>query len=182
MGGEPVEHELKFPCADLDALEARLAELGAEQRAPRTFEDNLVFDRDGELAAGGRLLRLRLDRHGLRLTFKGPASFEGGVKSRLEQEVEVSDAEGACGILESLGYRVVRRYQKRRGEWTIDGVAVAVDETPLGGFVEFEGPTASQAARRCGFDPERAERRSYLELWEDHRRDDPAAVEDMVFQ
>lgn len=181
MGGEPVEHELKFPCADLDALEALLAELGAELRAPRGFEDNLVFDRDGELAAGGRLLRLRLDRHGLRLTFKGPASFAGGVKSRLEQEVEVPDAQAMCGLLESLGYRVVRRYQKRRGEWTLHGVAVAIDETPLGGFVEFEGTQAAAAARRCGFEPEAAERRSYLELWDDHRRDEPGAPEDMVF-
>lgn len=181
MGGEPFEQELKFPCADLDGLEGRLAELGAECHASRTFEDNLVFDRDGELSGTGRLLRLRLDRHGLRLTFKGPARFAGGLKTRLEREVLVSDAEGMVEILEALGYRVVRRYQKRRGEWTLDGVAVAVDETPLGGFVELEGGGAVAAARRCGFEPEDAERRSYLELWDDHRAEDPGASEDMVF-
>ncbi|MEZ5332096.1 MAG: class IV adenylate cyclase [Thermoanaerobaculia bacterium] len=181
MGGEPFEHELKFPCADLDALEERLEELGADCLAPRGAEDNLVFDRDGELAGAGRLLRLRVDRHGVRLTFKGPATFEAGVKSRLEQEVGVSDAETMCELLESLGYRVVRRYQKRRGEWELDEVTVAVDETPLGGFVEFEGAGASAVAERCGFVPESAERRSYLQLWEDHRREHPDAPEDMVF-
>jgi adenylate cyclase class 2 len=181
MGGAPVERELKFFCADLEAFERRLASLGAECHAPRTFEDNLVFDRDGELARAGRLLRLRVDRHGARLTFKGPATFEGGVKSRLEREVAVSDAETTCAILEALRFRVVRRYQKRRGEWTLDGVAVAVDETPLGGFVELEGGGAVAAARRCGLEPARAERRSYLKLWEDHRAEHPGAAEDMVF-
>ncbi len=178
----PIERELKFPCADLDGLRVRLRALSAVPVSSRALEDNVVFDRHGELAAKGALLRLRRDAKGVRLTFKGPASFEGGVKLREELEAQVaSNPEAAAAILLALGYEPVRRYQKRREEWDLAGVTVALDETPLGGFVELEGEGAAEAARRCGFDPEAAERRDYLALWEDHRRDHPEAPADMVF-
>ncbi len=179
--GDGVERELKFACADLAAVRERLGELGAERQAAAAFEDNLVFDRGGELQESGCLLRLRSDRRGARLTFKGPARFEGNLKLRQERETGVDDAAGTRALLESLGYAVVQRYQKMREEWRLGSVVVALDHTPIGDFVEFEGAKAQQVARRCGFDAGRAEKRSYLHLYRDHRRDHPEAPPQMVF-
>ncbi len=176
-----VERELKFARADLAALRERLAELEAERLSAPGTEDNWVFDRQGELAATGCLLRLRRDRQGSLLTFKGPAQFEGGAKVRTEHQTRVEDAEELRKVLAALGYRAVRRYQKRREEWRLGGVIVALDHTPIGDFVEFEGEGAATVARRCGFAAEAAERRTYLELYDDHLRKNPGAPPDMVF-
>jgi predicted adenylyl cyclase CyaB len=140
-----------------------------------------VFDRRDELYGSGRLLRLRSDAQGSRVTFKGPPRFEEGVKIREEIEVAVGHAEQMRDLLVRLGYRVVRRYEKVREEWRLVGTQVALDHTPIGDFVEFEGEDAAATAARCGFDPAAAERRSYLRLYEDWRRDHPEFPPDMVF-
>lgn len=175
------ERELKFHCPDLNALRDKLAGAAAERVAPRSLEDNLIFDRDLELSRSGRILRLRRDGSGARLTYKGPASYDSGVKVREERETRVADAETVERILVSLGYEVVRRYQKRREEWAVGGVVVALDHTPIGDFTEFEGDGAEKLARRFGFEKEDAEVRNYLELYANYRKDNPTAPEDMVF-
>ena len=80
-----------------------------------------------------------------------------------------------------LGYRVVRRYEKVREEWQLGAIVVALDHTPIGDFVELEGDDAPGAAARLGFDVRAAERRSYLRLYEDWRRDHPELPADMMF-
>ena len=46
-------------------------------------------------------------------------------------------------LLVRLGYRVVRRYEKVREEWQLGATMVALDHTPIGDFVEFEGDDAA---------------------------------------
>jgi adenylate cyclase class 2 len=180
-GSDGVERELKFACDDLEAVRERLADLGAERQAAAAFEDNLVFDRNDELDKAGSVLRLRRDRRGARLTVKGPARFEEGVKLRDEREISVSDADETQALLEMLGYSIVQRYQKMREEWHLGSVEAALDHTPIGDYVEFEGSQAAQVAKRCGFEVEAAEQRSYLRIYADHLRENPDASPQMVF-
>ena len=84
-------------------------------------------------------------------------------------------------ILENLGYEQIHRYQKYREEWRLGGVIICLDRTPIGDFVEFEGDAASRLAERFGLDPKDAELRSYLKLYEDYRKTEPTAPEEMVF-
>lgn len=177
------EREIKFPGVELEKLRERLAELEAERVGPGSFEDNWILDReDGGLLEAGKVLRLRSDSGRARLTFKGPMSIEGNLKVREEREVEVQNADEARALLENLGFVVVRRYQKIREEWQLGGVTVALDHTPIGDFAEFEGDKAEIVAKRCGFDPEKAERRSYLRLYEDYLKEHPDAPPEMVFR
>ncbi len=176
-----LERELKLPVSDLDRLRERLAELEAERLAPSAFEDNWMLDRDGELERAGAVLRLRRDRHGARVTYKGRANFEGATKLREEHESRVENGGEVLAVFERLGYRVVRRYQKLREEWRLGGVTVALDHTPIGDFAEFEGTGAETVARRCGYDPTASERRTYIEIYEEHLRRHPEAPTDMVF-
>ncbi len=78
-----------------------------------------MFDRRDELFGSSRLLRLRTDGSGCRLTFKGPPRFEENLKVRDEIEVTVAHAEAMRDLLVRLGYRVVRRYEKVREEWQL---------------------------------------------------------------
>lgn len=175
------EREIKFAGAEHDEVRQRLTELEAERKAAGAFEDNWLFDREGQLEAAGCVLRLRVDGKGAALTFKGPAHFEGRMKLRQENETRVDNAEQTRALIEALGYRAVRRYQKVREEWHLGGVTIALDHTPIGDFAEFEGEGADTVARRCGFDLEKAERRTYLRLYEDHRRKHPELPSEMVF-
>jgi adenylate cyclase class 2 len=175
------ERELKIAVSDPAALRRRLRASGATLLHDEGFEDNLVWDRDGELRAAGCLLRLRNDDRGAKLTFKGPASFEGAVKVRDEHETSVGEAESVKALLEALGYEIVRHYQKYREEWRLGEVIVALDRTPMGDFVEFEGPEAAKAAAACGCSPATALEADYLTLYDAFRRRRPAAPADMVF-
>ena len=176
-----VERELKFPCDNLEGMRERLLAFEAERLAAGGVEENLVFDRDGSLLKKRQILRLRRDRSGWSLTFKGSPAFEDGVKIRAERETKVENGEEVLAILGGLGYEVVKRYEKKREEWRLGGVTVALDHTPIGDFVEFEGSGAATVARRCEFDVQQAETRSYVELYEDYRREHPEAPPDMVF-
>ena len=176
------ERELKFSGVELAHLRDRLLELQAERVAPPGFEDNWIFDRGkGELHKEGAVLRLRVDGHGAQLTLKGPPSWEESTKVRSELETRHDDAEVMQEILRRLGYKVQRRYQKMREEWRLGAIIVCLDHTPIGDFAEFEGQGADKLAKRCGFTPEEAEKRSYLELYEDYVKANPESPPDMVF-
>ncbi|MFN7942336.1 MAG: class IV adenylate cyclase [Thermoanaerobaculia bacterium] len=176
-----IERELKFAGVDLDTLRQRLLELEAERIAPPAEENNWLLDRDGELAERGAILRVRDDGRGALVTFKGPASFEGTTKLRVEHEFRMDNAESAMALFEALGYRTGRRYQKIREEWRLGGEIIALDRTPIGDFVEFEGDRAEAIAKRCGYDPKIAVRSSYLMLYQEYLRDHPEAPRDMIF-
>jgi adenylate cyclase class 2 len=51
----------------------------------------------------------------------------------------VGDGDLVRRVLEELGFRVWFRYQKYREEYAAPDVVVAIDETPVGTFVEIEG-------------------------------------------
>ncbi len=186
MTDGPREIEAKFRVGDRAALEARLAALGA---AAGELEDevNLLLDDDAmSLRGSGRALRVRTANGRGLLTFKGPASFEGGVKKRLELESGVEAPGTVLALLDALGFRARFRYEKRRTPWRFGDPArplVVVDETPLGLFAEIEGDDAAvrALAAELGVREEFFLRSSYWGLWVAAREEDPDLPEDMVF-
>lgn len=180
-----MEHEIKLPVSSLSEVRWRLPLLGAVLRHPMVDEENWVLDDpSARLAHAGALLRVRRCAGEARLTFKGRARYSNGVKSRDELECALDDATVLLAILARLGFVPVRRYQKRREEWDAEGIVVALDETPMGTFVEIEGDPDLLAASavKLGLDPASAVSGSYLDLWTAFRREHPEAPEDMVFR
>ena len=179
-----IECELKIPADDLDEIRRRLATTEAEQLNSAEHEVNILFDTaSGRLATSGEVLRVR--RVGPRhvLTFKGPATYDGAVKQRREIELEISSSERISELLHALGYAPAIRYEKKRESWRLGEVRVELDHTPMGNFVELEGPTDSleAAAQSLGLDPTLAVAQSYISLWRDHCRRHPGLGRDMVF-
>lgn len=141
-----IETEIKFLIRDLPGLARRLEAAGARPVHPEVRETNLRFDRpDGALRQSLQVLRLRQDSR-VRLTFKGPPSQGGEVGAREEIEFEVSDFDAARAFLEALGYRIVFVYEKFRTTYQLGEVEITLDRTPLGDFVELEGPGAAEIA------------------------------------
>ena len=61
------------------------------------------------------------------------------MKLRDEFETVVGDGALLLRVFEELGYHVWFRYEKYREEYAHEDVIIAIDETPVGVFVEIEG-------------------------------------------
>jgi adenylate cyclase class 2 len=134
-----LEREVKLLFPDADAARAAIRRTGAAPLRARRLQDDALFDTADEmLRRRGCALRVRREPAQSFLTFKGPVQ-PGAVKIREEHETVVGDADALVRVLGGLGFRVWFRYQKYREEFSIPGAVVAIDETPVGTFVEIEG-------------------------------------------
>jgi adenylate cyclase, class 2 len=138
--------------AEHERLRGRLRALGAEPTGEVREENRMYRDADGRLAASRSILRLRIldGGPGGRLTFKGPARYDGPVKSRREIETGVADAEALHLILESIAHALT--YHKDRETWQAGAVEVALDTLEFGHFCELEGPADAIRALATGLD------------------------------
>jgi adenylate cyclase class 2 len=181
---EDTELEVKFNLSGRQKMEERLAGKAA-LRAPRVHEVNLRLDTpDHALLYTGRLLRLRQDTRS-RLTYKGPGSEQGGARLRQELEFTVSDFDTTLHLFEALGYTIVLMYEKYRTTYELGEVEVVVDETPIGDFLEIEGPDGKsirQAANELGLDWEKRILDSYTMLFEHARASLGFKFRDMSFE
>ena len=178
------ETEIKIPVADLAPCRSVLVSSGAVPLSEPHLERNTLFDDpEGRLVAAKEALRVRHARGRGILTFKGPASFDGPIKRREELEVEVSDPVLLETILERLGYAAKFRYEKRREEFRWRDCVVALDETPIGSFIEIEGEAGAigEAVTALGLDAGNAARSSYAALYRRAREKDSRLPPDMVF-
>jgi adenylate cyclase class 2 len=173
------EVEIKYRIGELERFREKLSSIGRLKEV-RLFEDNIVFDDErGTLFGNGRLLRLRSSAAVL-LTFKNPVQKER-YKIMDEHEVAVSDFNETLNILLGLGYRQVFRYQKYRTAYRVDAALVLLDETPIGDFIEIEGPPRliDRVSGQLGLQREEGITENYLELYREHVRacgGDPTAM------
>jgi adenylate cyclase class 2 len=111
-------------------------------------------------------------------------------KVREEIEVEVTDAENLTKVFEGLGMRGWFRYEKYRttfalpaaSRWAQD-LLIELDETPMGTFVELEGPAEAidRAAKELGYSPRDYVLKNYLALYAEDCRRRNEEPRDMVF-
>ena len=170
-----LETEIKLAVGDVKAIRRRFAELGFRPAQARHFESNYLFDfPDQRLRKSRCLLRLRYaDEQGL-LTFKGAPLVSRNYKIRREIETHVQDGHLLREILLLLGLREVFRYEKFRTVYAphgkrgvLEAPQVVLDETPIGIFVELEGPQhwIDEAARQLGYSRREYITESYATLY-----------------
>lgn len=165
----PTETEVKIKLPEKYSARERLQEAGFSESAPRLFEVNTLYDtKNKDLRESKMLLRLRQagDKHVM--TWKGRGEA-GPHKSRPEIETHVHSGENMHRILGQLGFEPIFRYEKFRTEYSAgerEGV-VTVDETPIGNFLEIEGPPdwIDSTAKRLGFSGEDYILESYGRLY-----------------
>jgi adenylate cyclase, class 2 len=167
-----------------------------------------------ELAGRDELLRIRTEtpersnskRHRAKaervlLTFKRPIGGEqteadgssraSRHKVREEIELQVADARALTKIFEGLGLCGWFRYEKFRTTFRLPaaqgwakGLLIELDETPIGIFVELEGPPKAidRAAKKLGFAKRDYIVTNYLSLYREECRRRGEEPRDMVFQ
>jgi len=151
----------------------------------------------GGLAKHGQLLRIRTETPEAKgnskklksqprvvLTFKRPFarlagtdpahSADGFHKVREEIEMKVTDAAALTTIFEGLGMTGWFRYEKFRTTFRLPasrdwacGLLIELDETPIGTFVELEGPAPAidRAAAELGYSKRDYVLKTYLTLY-----------------
>lgn len=204
------EIEVKLLVRDLDATVELLRAIGA-RRVGRVFEQNALFDTlDEHFKRHESILRIRVEekavmgwkpqRHKRRkvdgeglLTFKCPLNgrskrlriAQSRYKEREEIEYRLPNAPRFGRLLEGLGLRVWFRYEKYRTHFRIAGstLQIELDETPIGAFLELEGPQQSidRAAKALGYSVGEYITASYLELYVVDCARKGISVADMVF-
>ncbi|MGH9641111.1 MAG: class IV adenylate cyclase [Terriglobales bacterium] len=167
----------------------------------------------GGLAKHGQLLRIRTEtpqpssknvkaapRQRTLVTFKRPlaaGTASSGQpqkpprhKVREEIEVEVADAGVLQKIFEGLGMGGWFRYEKYRSTYRLpaasawaEGLLIELDETPIGTFVELEGPPSAidRAAQALGYSRRDYIMKSYLALYLENCRRQGREPHDMLF-
>jgi len=161
------ETEIKLAVADRKGLRRRLEELGFRAVRARHFESNYLFDfPDLRLRRARCLLRLRFAGQGGLLTYKGAPVDALDYKIRREIESRVEDGHSLREILRRLGLEEVFRYEKFRTVYAPPGKPDAAhaphllfDETPIGDYLELEGPQRwiDEVAEQLGYS-----RREYI--------------------
>jgi adenylate cyclase class IV len=173
------EIEVKLRVADVPTMLSKLKNLGAHYES-RVLERNTLYDTpDSDFRRRSALLRIRaeapLPRAGFEspnvtscsalprtiLTSKAPAALRSArdrrYKEKLERELVVHGPPTRWDRkLRSLGLRPGFRYDKIRSTFRLSrlpGLAIELDETPAGTFIELEGlPRAiDRAARALGY-------------------------------
>jgi adenylate cyclase class 2 len=141
-----LEREIKLRFDSASDARAAVMGIGAAPLNARRFQEDRLFDTDGEDLRRQRcVLRIRSDGQRSLLTFKGPVQ-PGPMKLREELETAVSNGDVLHQVLQHLGLHVWFRYQKYREEFACEEVVIAVDETPIGTFLEIEGTEAGITA------------------------------------
>lgn len=134
-----IEREVKLRFESPEAARAAVLATGATPlRCRRLQEDALLDTADQSLRQRRCALRIRSEPGRSLLTFKGPVQ-PGAMKIREEHETMIGDGEVLRQVFDELGLRVWFRYQKYREEYAAEDVTIAIDETPVGTFVEIEG-------------------------------------------
>lgn len=134
-----IEREVKLRFESPEHARAAILAAGATPlRSRRLQEDALLDTDDEELRRRRCVLRIRTEPGRSLLTFKGPVQ-PGTMKTREEHETVIGDGEVLQRVFEELGLHVWFRYEKYREEYAAEDATIAIDETPVGTFVEIEG-------------------------------------------
>jgi adenylate cyclase, class 2 len=194
----PIEVEVKIAVPRAARVRTILRDAKFSVLAPRVFEQNLVLDdAGGSLKSAGLLLRVRTmgKRNALQsalCTFKGPAKeTPTHHKQRVEREFTAGNADECLAVLAGIGFHPAFRYEKyrtvfarraRKGDKGKQGL-VTLDETPIGVFMELEGPALwiDRTAKELGFSRNDYITMSYARLWERWREEHAIPAGNMVF-
>ena len=194
----PIEIEVKIAVTSASSMRKIVRGAKFSVVTPRVFEQNLVLDNArGSVKANGLLLRVRVagkrnPKQTALCTFKGPATdTPTHHKQRVEREFIASSADECLAVFAGIGYHPAFRYEKyrtvfarraRRGEKGKQGL-VTLDETPIGVFMELEGPALwiDRTAKELGFSRNDYITMSYARLWERWREEHAIPAGNMVF-
>lgn len=172
----PVEVEVKIKVNDFEDIEYRLLDGGALLEEIVRQRDRYFQHPSRDFNETDEALRIREDGDRFYLTYKGP-KFDPKSKTRVELNTEISSVKNITHTLEQLGFREVGVVSKERKIYLYNELQFCLDNVEsVGLYVEVEKiiPDKShyekerelifKTIKEMGLNPEKNERKSYLEL------------------
>jgi adenylate cyclase class 2 len=178
-----LEREIKLRFDSISEARQAVIAAGALPLYGRRLQEDALLDTDDEQLRRKRcVLRVRIENGKSRLTYKGPVQ-PSIMKVREELETVVADGELLLRVFGELGLHIWFRYEKYREEFSHEDVIIAIDETPVGVFVELEGSEQgiAQMTVALGRAPADYIVDSYRSLFLQHRDEYGLSGSDMVF-
>jgi adenylate cyclase class 2 len=178
-----LEREIKLRFSSVDEARDAVMGTGATPLHGRRLQEDALLDTEDEQLRRQRcVLRVRMENGKSRLTYKGPVQ-PSAMKVREELETVVGDGELLLRVFRELGLHVWFRYEKYREEFSHEDVIVAIDETPVGVFIEIEGSEPGIADMTVALGRTQADYivDSYRSLFLRHREDSGDTGSDMLF-
>jgi len=186
------ETEIKLPVKDFKDIRRLLTEQGFRPIVARHFESNILFDfSDLRLRKLRCLVRLRYMGDQALLTYKGTPLRSRDYKIRPEFESMVDDGHRVHEILLHLGLKEMFSYEKYRTIYAprgrrdgLDGPHLVYDETPVGNYIELEGPQRwiDEVARQLGYKRKDYIKESYASLYRQKCQDEGKTPGNMLFR
>jgi adenylate cyclase class 2 len=186
------ETEVKLEVKDTKGLRRRLTEQGFRVIMARHFESNILFDySDLRLRKLRCLVRLRYMGDQALLTYKGTPLQSRDYKIRPEFESMVDDGHRVHEILLHLGLQEMFCYEKYRTIYAprgkrdaLGGPHLVYDETPVGTYIELEGPQRwiDEVARQLGYSRKDYIKDSYAALYRKKCQQEGKTPGNMLFR
>ena len=136
------EVEVKIAVSGPEHALEILGRAGFAISTPRIFEQNIVLDDPaGSIKGSNRLLRVRQAGDLITVTYKG-REIDGVHKRREEREFHADNLDECIAVFSGVGLKPAYRYEKFRTEFARSGEPghAVLDETPIGTYMELEGP------------------------------------------
>ena len=179
------EIEVKFAVGSVDDITEKIIQSGAVCIQPKQYERNLRFDdQNGTLSENREVLRLRDNGGKTILTYKADQASDENIADREEIETAVEDFDRTRLILERLGYSVFFIYEKYRTVYSLRETFIFADHTPIGDYIEIEGPdedTIRETAEELGLNWEARIGKGYRALFIQWKKETGFSGRDMTF-
>lgn len=171
-----IEVEAKVRINDIEGMEKRITEQGAEYTGTIKQADEYFDFPDMQIFNSGGAFRVRDSDGNYRVTYKGRKKDEE-TTSRDEIEIAIESAEKMIKILENMGFVRLCEINKKRKVYLLAGLKISLDEVEgLGSFMEMEGMANSEKEYKekkgeifklldnLGVSSEDISQRSYMEM------------------
>lgn len=179
------EIEVKFKISSTEEMLDIILKAGAVLEQETRFEKNLRWDDAEEtLTKTNQVLRLRDNGGTSVLTYKSEKQNNKGIADREEIETVVTNFDNTRLILERLGYQIVFIYEKFRSIYRLDDTQLFLDHTPIGDYIEIEGPddlAIRRAAEQLGLNWEDRINKGYRSLFKTWKKQTEFPGRDMTF-
>lgn len=172
-----MEVEIKAKINDLEAIKAKLKDIGASFETPKKQLDIYFMNKERDMGffrIGDFIVRIRKCEKGKFLTYKEITERRGVWK---EYETKIDNIEDTDLILKGIGLREVFRINKNRVSGSLGKFSFNLDNVKeLGKFIEVElidddGEKAQEEIKdffkKLGISEKQLERKGYGELWQE---------------
>jgi adenylate cyclase class 2 len=164
------EIEVKFKLTSKDNIIEKLVSLEGKFKKPYRQTTYGFFSEDS--IEKGIFPRIRGESGKHVLTVKVRPKKKTKYFERKEYSVVIDNEKEGIKILKLLGFDRVRKFSKKRQEWSFSDIKVCVDNLYFGTFLEIEGKKKQieRMIKRLGFEKRERIIRGYLTLENDYKR------------